>query len=44
MFYQIIRLWRVARYSMYNIDIHKVLNNGPKIKTLRLFEGGDHIK
>ena len=29
---------------MYNIEIHKVLNNGSKIKTIPSFERGDHVE
>ena len=29
---------------MYNMDIHIVLKNGPKIKSIPSFERGDHVE
>ena len=29
---------------MYNVEIHKVLKNDPKIKTIPLFERGHHLE
>ena len=29
---------------MYNIKIHKVLKNGPKIKTIPSFQRRDHVE
>ena len=29
---------------MYIIEIHKLLKNGPKIKTIPSFQRGDHVE
>ena len=37
-------IWILTGHKIYNMKIHKVLKNGPKIKSIPSFERGDHAK
>ena len=37
-------IWKLTPYVMYNIEIHKVLKNGPRIEPIPSFERRDHVE
>ena len=43
MFYLKSDEWKFTQYMMHGIEIHKVLQNGPEIKTIPPFKRGEHI-
>ena len=37
-------IWKFIQYIIHNINIHKVLKNGPKNKTIPSFDGENHAE